>query len=98
MLAEDPSTHLNKSRAKIFSYRKKYTSYLSHKEIGQFLRYVTASPVPVAECIKVMFHVNVLGFSPHPRTHTCPASIDLPNSRYASFNDFRIQMDSLLNN
>ena len=98
MLAEDPSTHLNKSRAKIFSYRKKYISYLSHKEIGRFLRYVTASPVPVAECIKVMFHINVLGFSPHPRTHTCPASIDLPNSGYASFNDFRIQMDSLLNN
>lgn len=98
MLAEEPSTHLNKSRAKIFSYLKKYIRYLSRKELGLFLRYVTGSPVPVVECIKVMFHVNELGSLPHPRTHTCAASIDLPDSGYASFNDFRIQMDSLLNN
>ena len=58
MLAEEPSTHLNKSRAKILSYLKKYISYLSRKELGQFLRYVTGSPVPVFERIKVMLHVN----------------------------------------
>ena len=46
----------------------------------------------------MMFHVNELGSLQHPRTHTCAASIDLPDSGYASFNDFRIQMDSLLNN
>jgi len=47
MLAEEPSTHLNTSRAKIFSYLKKYIRYLSHKELGRFLRYVTGSPVVV---------------------------------------------------
>ena len=40
MLAEEPSTHLNKSRSKIFSYLKKYIRYLSRKELGRFLRYV----------------------------------------------------------
>lgn len=98
MLAEEPSTHLNKSRAKIFSYLKKYIRYLSRKELGRFLRYVTGSPVPVVKCIKVMFHVNELGSLPHPHTQTCAASIDFPDSGYASFNDFRIQMDSLPNN
>ena len=93
MLAEEPSTHLNKSKAKIFSYLKKYIRYLSRKKLGRFLRYVTGSPLPVIECIKVMFHVNELGSLPHPRTHTCAASIDVG---YASFSEFRIQMDSLL--
>ena len=98
MLAEEPSTHLIKSRAKIFSYLKKYTRYLNRKELGRFLRYITGSPVPVVECIKVMFHVNELVSLPHSRTHTCAASINLPVGGYASFNDFRIQMDYLLNN
>ena len=34
MLAEEPSTHLNRSRDKIFSYLKKYIRYLSRKELG----------------------------------------------------------------
>ena len=45
-VAEEPSSHLNKSRVKIFSYQKKYIRYLSRKELGRFLRYVTGSPVP----------------------------------------------------
>ena len=98
MLAEEPSTHLNKSKANIFSYLKKYIRCLGRKELGRFLRYVTGSPVPVVECIKVMFRVNELGSLPQPRTHTCAASIDLPDSGYASFSEFRIQRDSLLNN
>ena len=98
MLSKDPSTHLNKSRLQIFTYLKKYIRCLSRIELSRFLRYVTGSPIPVIECIKVMFHVNDLGSLPHPLTHTCAASIDLPDSGYASFNDFRSQMDSLLNN
>ena len=98
MLAEEPSTHLNKSRAQIFSYLKKYIRYLSRKKLGRFFRYVTGSPVPVLECIKVMFLVNESGSLPHPCTRTCAASFDLLDRGYASFNDFRIQMDSLLHN
>lgn len=98
MLCEEPSTHLHKSRVQMFSYLKKYIRCLSRKELGVFVRYVTGSSLPVVESIKVIFHVNELGSFPHPIAHTCAASIDLPDSGYASFNDFRVQMDSLLRN
>lgn len=98
MLSEDPSTHLHKSRLQILSYLKKYIRCLSRNELARFLRYVTGTPIPVVASVQVMFHVNELGSLPHPLTHTCAASIDLPDSGYASFNDFRVQMDALLHN
>lgn len=98
MLSEDPSTHLHKSRLQILSYLKKYIRCLSRNELARFLRYVTGTPIPVVVSVQVMFHVNELGSLPHPLTHTCAASIDLPDSGYASFNDFRVQMDALLHN
>ena len=98
MLSEEPSTHVHKCRLQILSYLKKYIRCLSRKELELFLRYITGSSLPVVESIKVIFHVNELGSLPHPIAHTCSASIDLPDGGYASFNDFRVQMDSLLNN
>ena len=65
MLAEEPSAHLNKSRAKIFSYLKKYIRYLSHKELGRFLCYITGSPVPVMECIKMLTSKDPYHTLPH---------------------------------
>ena len=57
---------------------------------------VPASSLPVVESIKMIFHVNDLGSLPDPIAQTCAASIDLRGGGYASFNDFRVEMESLL--
>ena len=98
MLAEDPSTHIHKSQLQVFSYLKKYIRGLGREDLGRFLRYITGSPIPVVERIQVTFHAHQLGSLPHPMAHTCAAVLDLPSGGYDSFNDFRKQMNALLDN
>ncbi|KAJ7385224.1 hypothetical protein OS493_016291 [Desmophyllum pertusum] len=66
------------------------------RNLGRFLRYITGSPIPFVERIQVTFHAHQLGSLPHPMAHTCAAVLDLPSGGYDSFNDFRKQMNALL--
>jgi hypothetical protein len=93
---EDLST-MTKAKEAVFTYLKRYVRNLTEKELPLFLRFITGSATYSGEQIKVIFH-SYTGNLPHVLLHTCSSIIDLPNSGYDNFNDFRMQFDEVIKN
>ena len=86
---------LRKPQAEVLRFLKQYIRSLSPKELQCFVRYVTGSSLPVVKNIYITFHPHCGGF-PFVYIHTCSAIIDLPDTGYTGFQDFRVQMDNTL--
>ena len=86
---------LRKSQAEVLQFLKQYVRALSPKELKCFVRYVTGSSLPVVKKINIMFHPH-FGAFPFVYIHTCSAIIDLPDTGYTGFQDFRVQMENTL--
>ncbi|KAK3754730.1 hypothetical protein QZH41_019376 [Actinostola sp. cb2023] len=97
LLTSEDETTLSAQEVKIYTFLKRYVRNLDQTKCAHFLKYCTGSTTVVVKKISVTFY-NTNSTEPLPKAHTCGAVLEMPSKGYATFNLFKIMMDSLLEN